>query len=330
MTEPRPLYRSRTDGQIGGGCAGLAHCFGLEPLWVRLAFVLLALAKGVGVLLYIVLLGVIPREPLEGAEPQALEGAEPQALREEARNLGERAREVSHTVREEHNPQRLGWILVFLGGWFLLRHLGWLRISDDVLWPLALIGLMVLPEGVSMVWGLVLIVLGALWLLSNTGLFSWDVWNYLGQLWPLALILGGVGLVGATLLLAWNARPGAQAATEPVRIPLQGARAAEVRLRSGAGRLELGSLNPGSPNLIEGEIRLLPGERLEHGVKTTPGGLRVSLRSQGWVLGRARRTEGWKLDLSSAPALNLSVESGVQIELPGWGRYSARIKGGVG
>lgn len=58
----RQLKRSRTGRMIGGVCAGVAKYFGVDPTVVRLVFVLLALAQGIGILLYIVLLIVMPVE----------------------------------------------------------------------------------------------------------------------------------------------------------------------------------------------------------------------------------------------------------------------------
>lgn len=56
------LYRSRTDRMIGGVCGGLADYFGVDPTLVRVAAVLLAVANGVGVIAYIILLVVVPEE----------------------------------------------------------------------------------------------------------------------------------------------------------------------------------------------------------------------------------------------------------------------------
>jgi phage shock protein C len=58
--QPRNLRRSSTDSVIGGVAGGLGHYFALDPVLVRIAFVLLVLAGGSGILLYIVLWIVIP------------------------------------------------------------------------------------------------------------------------------------------------------------------------------------------------------------------------------------------------------------------------------
>ena len=56
----KQLTRSQQDRMIGGVCGGLAEYFRLDPTLVRLAFVLLALADGFGLLAYFILLVLMP------------------------------------------------------------------------------------------------------------------------------------------------------------------------------------------------------------------------------------------------------------------------------
>ncbi len=56
----RRLYRNPDDVVIAGVSSGLAAYFGIEALWVRLAFVLLTLLTGTGIVLYIILWIIIP------------------------------------------------------------------------------------------------------------------------------------------------------------------------------------------------------------------------------------------------------------------------------
>ena len=60
----KKLYRSRMDRKIGGVCGGLGEYFGIDPTLVRLLFVLGLLMVGGTLLAYIILLVVIPEEPL--------------------------------------------------------------------------------------------------------------------------------------------------------------------------------------------------------------------------------------------------------------------------
>jgi phage shock protein PspC (stress-responsive transcriptional regulator) len=66
--EGRRLTRSEVDKRVAGVCGGLADYFGVDPILVRIAFVLLAV-MGPGILLYIVLWIVMPRG--EAGGPQA-------------------------------------------------------------------------------------------------------------------------------------------------------------------------------------------------------------------------------------------------------------------
>ena len=62
--QTKKLYRSRTDRKIAGVCGGLAVYAGIDPTLVRLLFVLGLLFVGGTLLAYIILMIVIPEEPL--------------------------------------------------------------------------------------------------------------------------------------------------------------------------------------------------------------------------------------------------------------------------
>ena len=58
--QPR-LMRSRTEVIIAGVCGGLAEYFAIDPVIVRLIFVLVTLTSGIGLLVYPILWMVMPR-----------------------------------------------------------------------------------------------------------------------------------------------------------------------------------------------------------------------------------------------------------------------------
>ncbi|TVR36160.1 MAG: PspC domain-containing protein [Nitriliruptor sp.] len=64
---PRRLLRSREDRVIGGVAGGVGAYVGIDPVIVRLVFVVLALAGGGGILAYIIAWIVIPEAPEDGA-----------------------------------------------------------------------------------------------------------------------------------------------------------------------------------------------------------------------------------------------------------------------
>ncbi|MBM3303962.1 MAG: PspC domain-containing protein [Candidatus Aenigmarchaeota archaeon] len=59
----RRLYRSGNDKILGGVCGGLGEYFGLDPVLIRLAWILFSLVYGSGVLAYIIAWIIIPRNP---------------------------------------------------------------------------------------------------------------------------------------------------------------------------------------------------------------------------------------------------------------------------
>ncbi len=55
------LYRDKDDKVIGGVCSGLSAYFGIQDaVWIRIAFVLLALAGGASFVVYCVLWAIVP------------------------------------------------------------------------------------------------------------------------------------------------------------------------------------------------------------------------------------------------------------------------------
>jgi phage shock protein C len=63
MDSTRKLYRSRTNRQLAGVCGGLAEYFNLDATLIRVLFVVLAVLGGSGLVIYLVLWIIVPREP---------------------------------------------------------------------------------------------------------------------------------------------------------------------------------------------------------------------------------------------------------------------------
>ena len=57
----RRFYRDPDNYYLGGVASGMGEYFNIDPLWIRLAFVLLFFAKGAGLLIYIILWIVVPK-----------------------------------------------------------------------------------------------------------------------------------------------------------------------------------------------------------------------------------------------------------------------------
>jgi phage shock protein C len=63
MATTRKLYRSKTNRQLGGVCGGLAEYFNLDATLIRVLFVVLAVLGGSGIVLYLALWIIVPKEP---------------------------------------------------------------------------------------------------------------------------------------------------------------------------------------------------------------------------------------------------------------------------
>lgn len=143
------LTRSRTERILGGVCAGLGAYLRVDPLLVRLFFVLLALGDGIGVILYLVLWILVP------AEGSATAGVE-QTIRAGAGEIAGQAQALGQDLqqavaeRPAATATAIGAGLIALGMVFLLQNLdlAWLRWFDwNRLWPLLLIA-----AGAALLW----------------------------------------------------------------------------------------------------------------------------------------------------------------------------------
>ena len=59
-TASKKLFRNTENSYIGGVSSGIGYYFGIDPVWIRLAWVLLIFGAGTGILLYILLWILIP------------------------------------------------------------------------------------------------------------------------------------------------------------------------------------------------------------------------------------------------------------------------------
>jgi phage shock protein PspC (stress-responsive transcriptional regulator) len=112
---PPPLRRVPEGSVIAGVCTGLGRSLGIDPVILRVAFVLLALASGVGILLYLILAAVMPKER-PGEEAPPADRSRLAALR-----------------------RITGWALLGLGGVLLIGR--FVPGVDQVVWPVALLAL---------------------------------------------------------------------------------------------------------------------------------------------------------------------------------------------
>lgn len=64
----KKLYRDFSGKKIAGVCGGIGKYLEVDPTIIRIVFLVLAVLYGCGVLAYIIMWAVIPKEPVEVPE----------------------------------------------------------------------------------------------------------------------------------------------------------------------------------------------------------------------------------------------------------------------
>ncbi|MFP3974844.1 MAG: PspC domain-containing protein [Dehalococcoidia bacterium] len=155
------LYRSRRDRMISGVCGGLAEYLEIDPVIVRIVMVLLALANGIGILAYIIMALVVPSEGSESAKTEDTMRENASEMRGAANKLGE---EIRSTFGESDQAES--------------------ESSESV------------SRNRRNFIGIILIVIGCLFLAGNFNFFWWFSWH---KLWPLIIIVAGIVLLVSAL-----------------------------------------------------------------------------------------------------------------------------------
>jgi len=138
----KKLTRSEKERILGGVCGGLAEYFGFDPTLVRLAFVLLALAGGVGLLVYIVLWIIMPRRLRPEGKEVVGDNVEDIRKRLVELEAGVKTAVTSERAEEwrRSGPFWVGAVLVAIGILLLLANLDIIRWWRwGILWPVVLV-----------------------------------------------------------------------------------------------------------------------------------------------------------------------------------------------
>lgn len=129
MPETR-LVRSETDKMLAGVCGGISAYLGIDSVFVRLAFVVLLFASGIGFPIYVILWIIMPRQlDVDKSGSDVIQ-----------QNIGEVTDKVYSSVNRVGRAGTVGIVLILFGTYFLLNQLDWLGWVNDVFWPLAIIG----------------------------------------------------------------------------------------------------------------------------------------------------------------------------------------------
>jgi phage shock protein C len=162
------LYRSNKERMIAGVCGGLAQYFNLDPVIVRLAFVLSIFLGGLGIIAYIILAIVVPSERSRAAEPAETIRENVQEIKNTAETIGKDMQSTfskkekttqsqesrEDTANNEYSHHQAGFIF-----------------------------------------GIIILVVGIIALLSTLGPLHWAWWFSWNYLWPFVLIVSGLLII---------------------------------------------------------------------------------------------------------------------------------------
>jgi phage shock protein C len=131
------LYRSETNRVIAGVCGGLGEFLGIDPLIVRIFFIIWTVLGQASVLVYFILWVIIPNKSVSDTGESFNSNELGARFRQMGRELGEVARQPSQELITYAGIALIGW-----GLYYLLRHFGfpWFAWNYSFLfWPALLI-----------------------------------------------------------------------------------------------------------------------------------------------------------------------------------------------
>lgn len=153
--ENKKLFRSIDDYMLAGVCGGLADYFKIDSSLVRIVFVLLTLFGGSGILIYLILWLVIPRE--EGEEKEI---DREEKMREFANDVKGRAKSMAKEIKRDVKVKKmetkikksgkrinvLGIVLILIGLVAILDQIVPMMVDWNFFWPglLILVGFLLL------------------------------------------------------------------------------------------------------------------------------------------------------------------------------------------
>lgn len=156
----RRLYRSRSDRLLWGVCGGLGAYFDIDPVIIRVLFVVATFSGGIGIIAYIILAIVVPLEGSTASTPREARQENIAEMKQTAHDFSEDLRsglaknQVEHTDRDPERAIRIH------------RHRNLI--------------------------GLIVVIIGVLALLSSLNIFWWFRWAYF---WPVILIVIGLIII---------------------------------------------------------------------------------------------------------------------------------------
>ena len=194
------MYRDPEDRLLGGVSSGIAHYMGIDPLIIRILFIVLLLGFGSGIIIYLILWAVLPladtsSQKLEmKGEPVTVSGIE-SVLRDEFTNVKSGFERITNSDIGERSRDVFSRILGFL--FAILKGIG--------RFVLAIIGIFVVITGISLLFGLTMSILAGFGVFSVFSFMEYEplpyVLNFIFNTSEISLaFLGLILLLGLPLI----------------------------------------------------------------------------------------------------------------------------------
>lgn len=214
----------------------------------------------------------------------------------------------------------------------------------------------------SLVWPVILIGVGVVFLLDNLGVVDWNVGMMLYRTWPLILVAFGVDILigrrsgagdvislilvlavfvgGIWLFNTYGETFSDDLVTHQIDHSVGGATNAEVRIDFGVGELHVGG-DPNTGSLITGSIKLFDGQDLIDDFELDGNTAKLRLGSENhfffpnWTVGDFFDSDNieWDINLTESIPFDLNINAGVGysvIDLANLSLTSLDIDTGVG
>lgn len=214
----------------------------------------------------------------------------------------------------------------------------------------------------SLVWPLILISIGILFLLKNLGVVDWNLWSLLWRTWPVIIVAIGLDLIFGRRSGIWSAITAGvvivlfagalwmfdvtentwsgNLISKTVVQDLGAAENAEIDIKMNIGILKIGALEAESDFLISGDVEISEFEELKDKLEVSGKTLMYTLSSDGkpnqleWIFNQeADNDKTWDLRLNQDVMLDLKIETGVgltEIDLSELSLSKLDIDTGVG
>jgi hypothetical protein len=213
----------------------------------------------------------------------------------------------------------------------------------------------------SLVWPVVLIGLGVIFLLNNLGILSWDIWMTIIRLWPLLLVAVGLDILfgrrsgvwaaitvflivglfagGTWLVQTTGSIWSGETSTQKISHPLKDSSSAVIDINFGVGELEMGKISDLN-TLLEGVLDITEDETLKQDLYFDDETAYLELSSTGTQFYPStlfrdweKDSRNWTINLSETVPIDLEIDTGAgrsEIDLTGINLIELNVDSGVG